>query len=669
MRKQWMFSFGAAFALVVNLTFVSPVVAVEPYDLLIVTVDRFVPEANRLAAWKQQLGFRTKVISQSVWADPAHSDIRSKLGALAWKPYSTINDNTVRQAIAPFISSNGIKYLLLIGTPNDILPIVIDNAYGQTNDYSNWRQTDLYYANCSYINDNWLFNISPPEECLSGSYSGADCIKPVPYVEFFLSDYFGDVRYNNGPFSSYSDYLIACLPEIQTVNYYPDVAYGRISVESAAEFSAIVDKIIDFEKNPSTNANYYNKFIVASYQEQGQGNAAISNYIPTAKDVFNWNTTHGKTGTYFFHGYPETDMDGFTYRAIAPSEISAAIQTGAFFLLHRDHGKTSQWVAPGYSTTDIGSLTNADKPFVFNIDCETGTLFPDGFGNQFVNKANGGAIAAVGASGQSLNDLNNLLARALTYTILPGNFSGITDMNLSAITTTQSHRIGDVLNTAKRVMDMSTVRRWLSIAYFERYSLAGDPTVEILTQMPSTITATYGTTFPLGTSSMNITAISCPSGKITLVNSSGALIARQAFIGSSVTLPFSAITTAQTATLTISSYGFKPLIAQITFSTPTGFNFTATPSLIPSNTPVTLSYNIPAAYNGAIVRVIEHRQWNNQVQTNYNQVPLSGATGSHSYGPIWFWTKSYFGTSSGPYAIDLQVNGVVVQSIQISFAY
>jgi hypothetical protein len=168
---------------------------------------------------------------------------------------------------------------------------------------------------------------------------------------------------------------------------------------------------------------------------------------------------------------------------------------------------------------------------------------------------------------------------------------------------------------------------------------------------------------------MNITGISCPSGMITLVSASGVLIARQAFTGGSATLTFiSPITTPQTATLTISSYGYKPLVATITFSG-TLFNFTCTPSPIPANTPVTLSYNIPAAYNGATIRVIEHRQWNNQIQSSYNQVPLSGATGTHSYGPIWFWNKWYFGTTSGPYTIDLQVNGVVVQSIQISFTY
>jgi hypothetical protein len=665
MRKHWLCTFGAAAALAVNLAVVSPAVAVEPYDLLIVTVDRFVPEANRLAAWKQQLGFRTKVISQSVWADPAHSNIQSHAGGEVWMPYSTINDNTVRQAIAPYISSNGIKYLLLIGTPADILPIKIRNSSASSpGGYSEFRETDLYYANYSYINNAYLFNIviSPPGECLSGSYATMDCIKPVPVIDE------SSITYTTAPFFSYNEYLQYIEKLKQTTNYYPNVAYGRISVETPSELSAVVDKIIDFEKNPSTNPTYYNNFIVASYLV----NLITTDYIPTAKSVFNWIKSQGKSGIHLFGytGTPFTDADGFYYYPVLTSDITTAIQSGAFFILHRDHGLFDQWVVPGYSTADIAGLTNADKPFVFNVDCETGGLQSNFFGNKFLSKANAGAIAVVGASGQTFANNNELLARAFAYSVLPGNFSSITDMNLSLITANQSHRIGDVVNTAKMVMDMNATKRWMSLANIEQYSLAGDPTVNILTQMPSTITATYGTTFPLGTSSMNITSISCPSGMITLVNSSGALIARQAFAGSSVNLSFiSAITTAQTATLTISSYGYKPLIAQISFNTPTGFNFIAAPSPIPFNMPVTLSYNIPAAYNGATVRIIEHRQWNNQVQTNYNGVPLSGATGAHSYGPIWFWTKGYFGNTSGPYTIDLQVNGVVVQSIQISFNY
>jgi hypothetical protein len=291
-----------------------------------------------------------------------------------------------------------------------------------------------------------------------------------------------------------------------------------------------------------------------------------------------------------------------------------------------------------------------------------------GFGNKFVRQANAGAIAAIGATSQTLEIPNDVMARALTYTMLPGNFSSVTDMNLSLLATNHPHRIGDILNTAKMVMEMNLPLRTTAMTYWERYNLAGDPTINVLTNVPSQITATYQKNFPLNTSSMAITSISCGSGMATLVSSTGVLLARQAFVGGSVTLSFSPITTAQTATLTISAFGYKPLLDQIIFATPTGFTISITPSPVPNtSTPVTLSYTIPAAYNGATVKLVEHRQYDTYVRPDINGTILSGTTGYHSYSPIWFWTKGYFGKSVA--TIDLQVNGIAVVSTQISFGY
>lgn len=168
---------------------------------------------------------------------------------------------------------------------------------------------------------------------------------------------------------------------------------------------------------------------------------------------------------------------------------------------------------------------------------------------------------------------------------------------------------------------------------------------------------------------MNVTAINVPSGIVTLVDASGDLVAREEFSGSAATLTFDPITTNQTLTLTISSLGYIPLVDSINFGGAMDFNFIATPNPVPAGQPVNISYTIPAAYDGADIRIIEHREWNDEIRYDYNQIAFSGNVGSHDYGPIWFYNKWYFGSTSGPYTIDLDVNGVVLDSLDLSFTY
>jgi len=90
-------------------------------------------------------------------------------------------------------------------------------------------------------------------------------------------------------------------------------------------------------------------------------------------------------------------------------------------------------------------------------------------------------------------------------------------------------------------------------------------------------------------------------------------------------------------------------------------SFTINTNPIPANTPVTLSYEIPASMAGAKVRALLERTW--------DVLPwdLPGTAGSHQL-TIWDWNRYFFG-DKGPWTIKFEVNGAVVDSKQISFSY
>ena len=89
--------------------------------------------------------------------------------------------------------------------------------------------------------------------------------------------------------------------------------------------------------------------------------------------------------------------------------------------------------------------------------------------------------------------------------------------------------------------------------------------------------------------------------------------------------------------------------------------FTINTAPVPANNPVTLSYQVPASMDGVVIRALLQREW--------DRIPwgLSGAAGDHTM-EIWDWNKYFFG-GSGPWTIQFEVNGIIIETKQISFAY
>lgn len=89
--------------------------------------------------------------------------------------------------------------------------------------------------------------------------------------------------------------------------------------------------------------------------------------------------------------------------------------------------------------------------------------------------------------------------------------------------------------------------------------------------------------------------------------------------------------------------------------------FDVSPDPVPFNTPVFIQYNVPASMNGATIQYKIKRNWDTLCGT------LDGRQGAHVI-QFWEWNKYYFG-GSGPWPLTIEVNGVVLSTKQIRFAY
>ena len=76
----------------------------------------------------------------------------------------------------------------------------------------------------------------------------------------------------------------------------------------------------------------------------------------------------------FFNGalLPAAIGPGFAWSGNATNVVNA-FNAGRFLVFHRDHGGSTSWGDPSFSTGNFGSLTNSNRlPIVYSVNCASG---------------------------------------------------------------------------------------------------------------------------------------------------------------------------------------------------------------------------------------------------------------------------------------------------------
>lgn len=318
--------------------------------------------------------------------------------------------------------------------------------------------------------------------------------------------------YNNYTQKNYvTDFYYSCLDGDD--DQIPDLLYGRIPVKTSAEANVVIDKIINYEKNPTNDSLFYITGLhCAEFQDKNPKNTYEDRrFTLTSEEVRNSIMSEGydvirvyaaqnsvnpmfwNNGSYSYGGPipDELKRPGFTWTGNA-TDINTAINNGSFYVLHRDHGSVSGWGTPSYLKNNINSLNNGDKlPVVFSINCLTGKFNnnTDCFCEAFLKKENGGCVAIFGATEVSYSGKNDILTEGMFDAIWPSDnlrptFPGVN--NIGGITPTPTYELGQILNQGKARLD--EVYRTNTLYTKELFHCFGDPSMKIYTANPTPFT-------------------------------------------------------------------------------------------------------------------------------------------------------------------------------------
>ncbi|MBN2747114.1 MAG: T9SS type A sorting domain-containing protein [Bacteroidales bacterium] len=376
-------------------------------------------------------------------------------------------------------------------------------------------------------------------------------------------------------------------------DYVPEMAHGRISVANATQGLSVVQKIINYERNPVDDTSFYqNGLNCAQFQDDDNNGYADRRFTHTSEDVRNYVMSQGYSVERVY--YTDNNVIPYKYNASyysvgqdVPAEllktngypwsggatgIKNAINAGKFYLLHRDHGYAggTGWAHPYYTSTAIGQLTNGNKlPVVFSINCHTGEFtLSNCFAETFLRHSNGGAVGIFAAAYYSYSGYNDGLTGGLFDAIWsnPGLIPAFGSGGIAS-PTVQSHpdiiNMGFVLNHGLLRMSQT----WGGDLEGRKYSYRlfhyfGDPAMIMWTAKPDSITATHLSNINCNDTSFYVSNISDSVVTATL-SYNDELLGTAVISNGAGYIPLQYVF-GQTVKLTLTSRNKIPYIANIT---------------------------------------------------------------------------------------------------------
>jgi hypothetical protein len=330
----------------------------------------------------------------------------------------------------------------------------------------------------------------------------------------------------------------------------PSVSGGRIPVSSLDDANAVVKQIIDYERTPPCDPDYYRRMTFAAYfQDDGpQDGRANRAYMKTMEGIREHMTSIGFAVERVYvsnNPNPQQYKDG----TAVPAEVRNAIvdgddatdmlisetSEGQLVVGHRDHGGETGWVHPRFRKEHLQSILSPYPSIFYSINCRTGRFDynpSDSFAEDIM-ELKGGAPSLVAPTEYSGTWRNDSLMKALFDAMWPGIIAGFPGTNASYAI--KHNRLGDILNYAKSYLLVAHGTNAGVKGHFEMYHVVGDPTLQLWAEEPAPIRLRAS----IRRNNLNIHVRPVPAEAVVTIWYRGKLVKRAALTSARMSIPVS----------------------------------------------------------------------------------------------------------------------------------
>lgn len=335
---------------------------------------------------------------------------------------------------------------------------------------------------------------------IKGLYDAGTAQDPAPSFVLFVGDVQQIPAYESGGNGEtdrfYCEY---------TNDFFPEIYYGRFSVQSKAQCEAIVEKTLMYEQYTMPDPSYLDNVLLVSGVDENMaykyGNGAIRYYTE--------NYVNEEAGfDAEVHLYPES--------ASAHNEIIAAVSNGVTFSNYTAHCSPDGWADPEFSRSNVNQLTNEGKYGFMIGNCCSSSEFAQNecFSEKITRTPKKGCWGYIGGSNSSYWSEDYYWGVGLgVISSYPPSYDE-TDLGVyDRAFHTHDESFEEWYVTAGQIivagnLAVTSSSSSLKQYYWDIYNVVGDPSAMIYLGMPEAIEVTLPTSINMGANSLELDA--CP---------------------------------------------------------------------------------------------------------------------------------------------------------------
>ncbi len=480
------------------------------------------------------------------------------------------------------IATDNVEYIIII--PND----TIFAAWADT--LKNWRQLQGISTSVFTLAQIGGTDSAHIKSFLRNAYN---TWSPAPVAFLILSDFpnSGLLTYGvTSPRVTHPD-----VTRMASDNWYadfnsdglPELHIARICAKTQAHLSTIINKMLNYERNPPIHAGYYNNPLVAcGWQTErwfqlcsevirgflitGLGKTPVKQYkiysgTPTIGGQWSTATNTATVVNYWYNvGWlPSTTNQNNSswWNNGTAAGINNAINAGAFLVQHRDHGAVEGWGEPSYDTSSLNGLDNSLLPYVFTTNCETG-YFDYSSRQSFTEKfhrISGGALGLNAATRISYSFVNDVFCWGMYDCMWPQfdpNYPIINSVGYQNLRPAFANSYGKYY-LAAHSWPYNTEHKSVTYGLFHHH---GDPFMTIYAAIPETLTVVHDATIGAGQTVFTVTA---NDSSIIALTAGGEIYGVAEGTGAPVNIAIPSLSTGDTLIVTVTKAGYRRYSARV----------------------------------------------------------------------------------------------------------
>lgn len=373
-----------------------------------------------------------------------------------------------------------VNWKIKKGLRADIVTVEHINSLYSNSNYTLQQKIKLYlYAEHLFHDIKWVLlggdsSVVPIQYCeAKANIDGSIVTESVP-----CDMYYGYVTLSNLDWDYDQDGIIGEFGD--HVNLQQDIYVARVPVSNVIGVNRFIQKVINYEKNP-TNLNHYNKMLFVGAQLAGNYGSISDAHYHSEIAYNQYISNYWQYGHSYLY---DTGSNISGYSSISPSNFINLFNDGYHFIHNDSHGTETSWTfntSSSYTHYNASEQTNSDPSILVTSSCLSNAFDTTCLSRNFMNSSKG-TIAYFGSSRNGLYYENLSIGPSLLYD------SFFFNKLFSGYPLDGKYRFGAVAAEAKRQFaDIANSNETNGFRYLQfAINPLGDPELPIYTSTPLT---------------------------------------------------------------------------------------------------------------------------------------------------------------------------------------